>query len=160
MDEVDRAGGAAGEPRARLAHHRVEAVDERDRGHDAGARGELDELGCRRRGGGERLLADHVLAGFDRAPRQVGMQVVGRADVDDVDGRIDRERLGAVEHAGDVERRGGRARAGGVSPRDAGDLGAGPPRSADVDRTDEADSGDRGAQSIRHAQDDTLAICA
>jgi len=72
------------------------------------------------------------------------VQVIGRADVDDVDAGIRGERLGAVEDAGHVERGGGRARAVGVGAGDPDDLGAGEPRGAEMDRANEADSGDRG----------------
>ena len=73
------------DPLARLANGRVVAVDERNRGLEARSRRGLDELP--RAGGVERqgLLADDVLAGGQRRLGKREMEVVRRADVDDVD---------------------------------------------------------------------------
>jgi len=75
----------AAHPSPRVAHRGIEAVHERHGGDD----------GSRGRQGGEaprgvharrqRLLADHMLAGRHRALGQRRVQVVRRADVDDID---------------------------------------------------------------------------
>ena len=61
------------------ADHRHDAAARRPRGRPRPSRSRLvDRVG-------ERLLAQHVLAGGERGERDLGVAVAGRADVDDVD---------------------------------------------------------------------------
>ena len=87
--------GTVGDSGPRLADHRVEAVDERHRGDRARPVGGSHQRGRRRRVGGQRLLAHHVLPGLEGGQGQRTMQVVGGADVDDVDVGGGRQLLGS-----------------------------------------------------------------
>jgi hypothetical protein len=137
---------AGRDARPRLEDDRVVAVDERDGGDSVRALRRLEQalgLGRRRR---ERLLADDVLAGLERRLGERRVQVVGRADVDDVDALGDGELLGRGEGALGVKPRRRLARPLRRGRRDAGELGPGQARGARVDGADEAGrSGDRGA---------------
>ena len=98
VQQAHRAGLPAGDALARLAHRRVVAVDERNRGLDgptsaAASTSSLRLCGVER----ERLLADHVLAGGQRGLGERQVKVVRRADVHDVDVRVAHELLGGVE---------------------------------------------------------------
>ena len=64
---------------------RVEAGVEAHRVDDAGLGGEADELGGLSDVDTERLLADDVLAGSDRRPGLLGVDVVGAGDVHGVE---------------------------------------------------------------------------
>ena len=147
VDEAHGADPARRDPGPGLEHHRVVAVDERH-GGDAvrGVRGGEDPLGL---GGGrrERLLADDVLAGRERRRRQRGVQVVRRADVDDVDAVRGHRLLGRAVGVRHAEAGGRLARALGARRGHADDLGPGQARGAHVDGADEAGrADDRGAQ--------------
>ena len=65
--------------RPRLAHQRIEPVGERDDGHDPGGVGRPDQFGRLLAVDGQRLLADHVLAGGQgrlcEACRWLGVQM-------------------------------------------------------------------------------------
>ena len=117
VDEVHGAALAGGDAVARLVDRRVVAVDERHRGDARRGGGEVGEplraLGV----DGERLLADTCLPAAQRPPRQVLVEVVRRADVDDVDVRVRDERLGAVVGPLGAEPRRGGPRPLGASRR-------------------------------------------
>ena len=84
MHEVHRADLAQGNHLARLLHQRIAAIIERDRMHDTGLGGGIDEapgLGCGHR---ERLVRDHVLAMRERRHDHRHVQIVGGGVVDDV----------------------------------------------------------------------------
>ena len=144
MQEPERAGPPDPDVLARFTNRRVEAVDERDGGVQARGRGGVDEA---LRPGDvyrQRLLADHVLAGRERRLGEREMQVVGRADVNDVDPRVAGELVGRVEgpRRPELVRGGGGrfARRGGH----AGELGARQRERAGMDSSDESRSCDPG----------------
>ena len=88
---------AGGQASAQLADHRVARRPHRLHEEAVVLAGEPDHLlGV---GGveGDRLLAEHVLAGLEAQPGVVQVEGVGRRDVDDVDGRVGHQLLvGAV----------------------------------------------------------------
>jgi hypothetical protein len=105
VDQADRAALPGAHALARLAHRGVVAVDERDGG-------DLARIGGRVRDGlrGERvhrdrLLEDHVLAGGQGGFGERHVQMIGRADVDDIDVVGGDHFLGVVVGALGSERR-------------------------------------------------------
>ena len=146
VDEVHGAAPAGGDAVARLAHGGVEAVRERHgrarrgvgrEGREALRRVEIDR---------ERLLADDVLAGRQGALRQVRVEVVRRADVDDVDRRVVDEGLGALVGRLGAEAAGRLARPLRARGGHAGEDAAGGGDGAGMDGPDEAGARDRGPQ--------------
>ena len=116
------------------------------------SRRRLDELlraGCVGRQG---LLADDVLAGSQRRLGEREMEVVGRADVDDVDGLVGDQLVG--RGVGAVCGQLGRGRGRGVRRRggDAGELGAGESQGTRMDSPDEPGPGDRRTQRHRRGR--------
>src|SRR5262245_59376235 len=97
VDQADGADGTRGDARPRLAHQRIEAVCEGDDGHDPGGVGGPDQVGRLVAVDGQGLLADDVLAGGQGRLGERRVQVVGRADVADVDLGGGHCRLGAGE---------------------------------------------------------------
>ena len=97
--------------------------------------GQLDQRGCLRARNGERLLAEHVFAGFERGLRHGKVGRVGRADVDGIDGRI----------GDDVAQGGFAARGDGV-----GFDGSQAADSLQMDAAHEAGSDDRGSHGYTH----------
>ena len=85
MDQPDRARDPGANALARLAHRRVVAVDERHGGDAPGADRGLDHLLGAAIVDRQRLLADDVLARRQRGFGERQVQVIGGADVDDVD---------------------------------------------------------------------------
>ena len=109
-----------------LAHalrERVVPVVERLHHDEAGARRDRGDgfglLGVR----GERLLAQHVLAGFERGDRPLRVQPVGQRVVDRVDVGIGDERGVGVVHRRDAVLRRERVGAAAIARRDRDDLG-------------------------------------
>jgi hypothetical protein len=92
-DDAQVADGAAVEQLARASNLRVVAPHEGLGQHAAFALGDvedaIDVLGV----AGERLLAQHVLAGLERAERPLHVQRVGQRVVDRVDVGIGQQRL-------------------------------------------------------------------
>ena len=88
--------------------HHDEAGARRDRGHRFGF------LGVR----GERLLAQHVLARFERGDRPLGVQPVGQRVVDRVDVGIGEQRGVGVVHLRDAVLRRERLGAAAIARRD------------------------------------------
>ncbi len=86
----------------------------------------------------QRLLADDVAAGGQDGLRLGDVQVVGRGDVDDVDGRIGQEVVEGGVGARDTEGVGPGGAALRRAAEDAADLDADPPQRFHVDRADEA----------------------
>src|SRR5205814_7875011 len=78
-------GAAARDAGAGFPHGGIEAVDEGYGGHESGRGGQVGQVPCAGEVGREGLLADHVLAGGQRALDERDVQVVGGADVDEVD---------------------------------------------------------------------------
>jgi hypothetical protein len=138
VEQAKRAGAAVPEALPCLSHHRVVAVDEGNGVAEAGRRRQVHQVPRARVIERQGLLADHVLAGFERGACKRHVQVVRSADVDDVHiGRLD-ERLGGVEGALPVEaaeRGAGTVRRGGCDPRHAP---AREERGPGVDRSDES----------------------
>ena len=118
-DEPDVAEAAAADELVGVLVERVVADVEVGRVDQAGLGGPGDQRGRLAGGHGQRLLAHDVLAGVEDRQGLAGVQVVGRGDVDDLDGGIGQQR-----------RRGPRTRAGrsGASARAA-------PRSGVLPRT-------------------------
>ena len=150
MQQVQRTGGAAADALARLAQGRVVAVGKRHGGDAAGGGRGVEEPARAGDVERERLLADDVLAGRQRGLGERQVQVVGRADVDDVDVVGAHELLGRGERAPDAELGGGLLGAGGRGGGDADDVGAREARGADVDGADEAGAGDRDSEGRGH----------
>jgi hypothetical protein len=103
VQQMDRAGPSCSHALARLADGRIEAVDERDARVEARLRRELGEPLGAGEVGGERLLAHDVLARLERRLGERQVEVVGGADVDDVDVGVADELLGRVERARGAE---------------------------------------------------------
>jgi hypothetical protein len=146
VDQAQRPDPAGGHPGPGLAHERVEAVDERHGGHDAGGLGRGLQLAGGGAVDGQRLLAHDVLAGGQRRPRQRRVQVVGRADVDHVDVVGHRQRIGVVARPLGAQPLGGGLGAGTGRGGDRHEPGARPAGGVGVDRADEAGAGDGDAQ--------------
>ena len=110
VHQAQRTGGAGAHPLPGLPDSRVVAVDERHRVRPARLERRRREAPGSVRVERERLLADHVLAGLERALGELDVEVVGSADVDDVDIVGLDELLRGVEGALGAERcRGGGA---------------------------------------------------
>src|SRR3954464_4329028 len=107
MDQPDRPGDARADALARLAHRGGVAVDERKRSGEGGGRRRVDHLLRPAVVDRQRLLADDVLAGGQRGLGERKVQMIGRADVHDVDVRSFDKLLRRVERALRSERRGG-----------------------------------------------------
>jgi hypothetical protein len=65
----------------------------------------------------QRLLAQHVLSRLERAHRPLGVQTVGQADIDDVDGGVVEQRLVRAEGARNLPLLGVGARLGRIAAR-------------------------------------------
>jgi hypothetical protein len=83
----DHPGLTLGDPGPELADHRVVAVDERHCAHSLALEGGRMQSGRVLHRGGQGLLADDVLAGFQRFQRDRQVGVVRRTDVDHIDVR-------------------------------------------------------------------------
>ena len=83
-----------------------------------------------------------MLAGGEDGLRLRDVEVVGRGDVDDVDGRVVEERLQRGVGARDAERLGPRRAALRGAAKDAADLHADAAQGFDVDGADEARADD------------------
>ena len=144
MEHAHGAQLARRDARAGLQGHRVVAVHERDRGHAPRGGGRVGEAGGLLRVERERLLADDVLAGGERGLGERSMQVVRRAQVDDVHLRRLHELLGGLVRARGAQLDRGLARALRARRAHAGDLRPGDPCGPRVDRADEAGAHDPG----------------
>ena len=147
MDQPHRAGGALADARPRLAHGRVVAIDERHGGLPVGGVRCVDQFLRLARVHGERLLADHVLARGEGGLGERRVQVIRRADVNDVDVVGFDQRLAGLEAALGAERRCGlrrafRRRGGHADQAPARQLGR-----ASVHRSDEPRSHDPNPQT-------------
>ena len=148
VHERDGAGGPVGDPGARLPHRRVVPIDERHRQHAAAVACGRRELAGTLLVESDRLLADDVLAGTQGGERVGDVQVVGSADVDDVD-RIGGDQVLGRREAGFRAQLCGRLRrALGAGGGDTGDPATCQQRGSRVDPADEAGSDDAGAQLL------------
>ena len=146
MQQAHRPDRAGRHPGAGFAHQRVEAIDEGHRRDAPGCVGGSHEAAGGGGVDGQGLLADHVLARGQGRGRQVGVQVVGRAHVDDVDVGARGEDLGLVERVLGTEAAGrGPSPLGGRGGH-ADQAGPGATHGAGVDLADEAGPHDGGAQ--------------
>ena len=84
VQQMDRSGPTASNALARFADGRVVAVDERHARMEPRPGCDVREALRPASSVGQRLLADHVLAGFERGLGERQMEVVRGADVDDV----------------------------------------------------------------------------
>ena len=149
MHEVHAPGLTRADALARLADGRVEAVDERNRGLAVRRGGCGHEQLRSRRVHGERLLADHVLAGGERGSRERLVKVIRRADVHDVEVGVLHELLGGRGRAIGAEGACGRLGALGRGRRDRHDARAGQAGGAGMDGADEAGPGDSDSKLLR-----------
>ena len=148
---VDLAELAAAHPLAGLDRERVEAdvvVDAR--GLPRVLAGEGHELGRLLRGHGQRLLAQHVLAGLERGLRHLEVQLVRRADVDRLDRLVVEQLLQRAVGLRCADRRGELRGLGVRDTEDAHDLAARPPQRLGVHPAHEPRPDDRHADP-RHA---------
>jgi len=154
VQQPERARRPAAHALARLADGGVVAVGEGNGGEPARLLGELDDPPRGRGVERERLLADDVLAGGQGGLGERDVQVVGRADVHDVDLVRGGERLGrGIGPVGAELCRGGLGalrRGGG----DADEVGPRQARGAGVDGTDEPGSCDGDPELCGHARED------
>ena len=156
VDEAHRPGVAAAHALARLADRGIEAIDERHRRDDVGRRGLAGQRLGARAVGGQGLLADDVAARGQRRRGQRAMQVVRRADVDDVDVAGLDHLLGARGPLGPQV--GGRlGRAFRRRRRDGHDARAGQPRGASMDRADHPRADDARPQRSGRAHERCIA---
>ena len=141
----------------RLADRGVEAVDERNRGL-AVRRGGCGHEQLRSRGvHGERLLADHVLAGREGRRCERFVKVIRRADVHHVEFRVLHELLGRGGGTLGAEGHRGRLAALGRGGGDCHHAGAGQAGGAGVNGADEAGPGDSHSKLLRgHRRQPTL----
>ena len=142
MHEVHGPGLTRADALPRLADGGIEAVDERNRGLAVRRGGRGHQLLRSRGVHGERLLADHVLAGREGGRCERLVEVVGRADVHDVELRVLHQLLGGCRGALGAEGHRGGLGALGRGRGDRHDAGAGEAGGAGVDAADEAGSGD------------------
>ena len=148
VDEGDGARRSGGDPGPCLPHGRVVPVDERHRQHAAALARSSRELTGTLLVKRDRLLAENVLAGTKGGERVGDVQMVGRADMDDVD-RIGLDQvLGTFEAGFRTKLRGRLLRALGAGGSDTGDPATGQQRGSRMDPTDEAGPDDAGAQLL------------
>ena len=142
-DEPHRPEVAGADDRPRMQVLGIEPLVEVDRVDEPAGVREIEQLARLRARHGERLLAHDVLAGGERGPDLLVMQVVGRREVDDVDALVGEHRLKARVGVGQVlgARLRGRALRG--RAHDPGDFDAEPPQRLDMHDADEARPRDR-----------------
>jgi hypothetical protein len=135
----------------------VEAVHVRHGEDPAGRGGGRLDAGGALGVEGERLLAHHVLAGLERGDGQRFVEVVGRADVHDVDVGRDGQGVGCIGALGAqvVGRPPGGLGGGGG---DGDQPGPRRPHGMGMDPTDEPGPGDAHSQLLPHAVDLTSAL--
>ena len=129
LDPPDRAELAAVDDLAHAVRERVVPVVERLHHDEAGARRDRGDVFGLLRVRGERLLAQHVLAGLERGDRPLRVQPVRERVVDRVDVGIGDERRVGVVHLRDAVLRRERVGPAAIARRDRADR-----RFADVAR--------------------------
>ncbi len=137
MHQVQRTQIAGRDPRAHLARHRVEPVHERHCTDGAGDAPCVDQRVGRRAVERQRLLADHVLAVRERGGGERRVQLVGHAQVHDVDLGIGDQRVGRCEGPVGTEAGSGLLAPIGGRGGDADEAGTGEARCTRVGGPDE-----------------------
>ena len=142
VDERDLADRARGDVDAHLLDERIAARVVAGRVHEPALRGRVDQRPALRGRDRERLLADDVHPALERGERLLGVDVVRRADVEDVD-------VLGVEQLDEIGVRPAFAeglRALERAPAHRRDLDADRPQRDRVDAADVARADDRGAR--------------
>ena len=109
-----------------------------------------DQLGRLGGGHGQRLLADHMATGGQDLTRLWHVQVVGRRDMDDLDGRVVEQGLERGVGLRDTERVRPLRAAFRAAAEDPADVDADAPKGFHVDGADEAGADDRGTDGGGH----------